>query len=263
MLRILVTDDEPIILQGTAKVIQKCEPEAEVVACPGPMEALEKAKEGVFSIAFLDIEMPGMTGIELAKHLKKLQPDINIIFATSYSQYAEEAFGLHASGYITKPLNVAKVTNELENLRFPVKDVQKGLRIQTFGNFEVFYDEKPLRFKYSKTKELLAYLVDRNCAIVANNELLSTLWDDDEDRTSYLKQLRKDLVDTLSSVGADDIISVMRGGLGIIPSNLRCDFFEYLAGTPQGINAYRGEYMQQYSWAEVTHGSLEMRDNDI
>ena len=263
MVRILIVDDEQIIREGSARIIGQCMPDAQLVVCADPEEALEEVEKKAFDIAFLDVEMPGMSGVELAKKIKKLSPDTNIIFATAYQEYAGEAFSLHASGYVNKPLTVDKVNAELNNLRNPItEDDDKGLRVQAFGNFEVFYDGHPLKFKYSKTKELLAYLIDRNCAVVNIGEIKATLWDDDEDRSSYIKQLRKDLLDTLKSVGANDAIVTMRGGIGVIPSKMKCDFFDYLAGEPKGINSYHGEYMQQYSWAEVTHGSLETREND-
>lgn len=262
MIKILVVDDERVIREGAVRVIEQCMPTAEITQCEGAEEALEQAEQKKFDIAFLDIQMPGMSGVELAKKIKKVSPDTNIIFSTAYQEYAGEAFEIHASGYITKPLTVEKVSRELDNLRHPLEDDDRGLRVQAFGNFEVFYNGEPLRFKYTKTKELLAYLVDRNCAVVDIGEIRSTLWDDDEDRSSYIKQLRKDLVDTLKNVGANDAVVVMRGGIGILPSKVKCDFFDYLAGEPKGINSYHGEYMQQYSWAEVTHGSLEMRESE-
>ena len=258
MIRVLVVDDEQLIREGTARVVADCIPDAELAVCATPSEALKEVEKGSFDIAFLDIEMPGMSGIELAKRIKKRLPDINIIFSTAYPQYAGDAFKLHASGYITKPLNRQKVKAELEELRHPVDSGgYKGLRARAFGNFEVFYDGQPLRFKYAKTKELLAYLIDRRCAVVSVGEIRATLWDDDEDRTSYIKQIRKDLIDTLKSVGEEDAIVSIRGGLGVAPDKISCDYFEYLAGDPRSINAYHGEYMQQYSWSEVTHGSLE------
>ena len=262
MVRVLVVDDERVIREGAIRVIEQCLPNAEITPCERPEETIEAAGKAKYDIAFLDIQMPGMTGVELAKRIKKISPETNIIFSTAYQEYAGEAFEVHASGYITKPLTVEKVNAELNNLRHPIEDDDRGLRVQAFGNFEVFYNGEPLRFKYTKTKELLAYLVDRNCAVVDIGEIRSTLWDDDEDRSSYIKQLRKDLVDTLKNVGANDAIVVMRGGIGILPSKVKCDFFDYLAGEPKGINSYHGEYMQQYSWAEVTHGSLEMRESD-
>lgn len=75
-------------------------------------------------MAFLDIEMPGMSGIALAQRLKELCPRGNLIFVTGFSQYMAEAFQLHASGYIRKPVTVKAVEEELRNLRYPVQERQ-------------------------------------------------------------------------------------------------------------------------------------------
>ena len=66
--------------------------------------------------------------------------------------------------------------NVLENLRYPAEDVPAGVKVQCFGNFEVFVGGRPLSFKRSKSKELLAYLVDRNGATCTNGEMLAVLW---------------------------------------------------------------------------------------
>ena len=262
MIRVLVVDDEQVIREGAARVIAECVPDAEITACAAPSEALEKIEEKAFDVAFLDIEMPGMNGIELAKRIRDASPDTNIIFSTAYPEYAGDAFGLHASGYITKPLTRDKVMAEISDLRHPVEKKDRGLRVRAFGNFEVFYDGKPLHFRYTKTKELLAYLIDRNCAVVDIGEIRAILWDDDEDRTSYIKQIRKDLSDTLKSIGYGDAIVIIRGGIGVVPGKISCDYFDYLAGDSEGEAAYHGEYMQQYSWSEMTHGSLESREHN-
>lgn len=260
MIRILIVDDERAVIEENAGIIAGCMPSAELTLCETPAEALAEAEKRSFDIAFLDIEMPGMTGIELAGRIREADPETNIIFSTAHHEYAEDAFALHASGYIFKPLTRDKVLAELSDLRYPLNGDDRGLRVQTFGNFEVFFDGMPMHFRYTKTKELLAYLVDRNCAVVDTGEIRAVLWDDDEDRTSYIKQLRKDLIDTLRAVGAEDAVISVRGGIGVAPGKFRCDYFDYLAGKPEGVNAYHGEYMQQYSWSEITHGSLENRE---
>ena len=263
MIRVLIVDDEQVIREGASRVIGACLPDAEIVVCGGSSEALEEAEKRPFDIAFLDIEMPGMNGVDLARRIRGMAPETNIIFSTAYPQYAGDAFSLHASGYISKPLTEEKVKAELDNLRHPVDSEDRGLRIQAFGNFEVFYDGRPLHFRYQKTKELLAYLIDRNGAVVDIGEIRAILWDDDEDRTSYIKQIRKDLIDTFRSLGCGDAIVSMRGGIGVIPVGFSCDYFDYLAGDPKGLKAYHGEYMQQYSWSEMTHGSLEMTHGSL
>ena len=65
-------------------------------------------------------------GIVLAKKLKEIYPKINIVFVTGYSQYANEAFALHASGYVYKPVTADKIINEMENLRNPIKWKNSG-----------------------------------------------------------------------------------------------------------------------------------------
>ena len=85
------------------------------------------------------------------------------------------------------------------NLRKPVKLVNK-LQINVFGNFEVYFDGNPLKFKYTKSKELLAYLVDRRGALCTVSELMAVLFEDDEGHETYFKSIRKDMIDTIESV---------------------------------------------------------------
>jgi two-component system, LytTR family, response regulator len=155
-----------------------------------------------------------------------------------------------------KPITPQKITEELENLRNPIAPADCGrLRVQTFGNFEVFADGQALRFKYSKTLELLAYLVDRRGALCTNNELMAVLWGD-EVNESYFKKLRSDLSHTFAEQGYGDVLVKQWGKLGISAEKLSCDYYDWTAGKLQAINAYQGEYMTQYSWAEATLGKM-------
>ena len=143
MIRVLIVDDEQLIREGAAKTIGECLPDAELTVLGTASAAIAEAEKRDFDIAFLDIEMPGMKGTELAKRIKELSPNTNIIFSTAYPQYAGVAFDLHASGYIVKPLTKEKVMAEIDALRYPIDSADRGLRIQAFGNFEVFLDGKP------------------------------------------------------------------------------------------------------------------------
>lgn len=127
---------------------------------------------------------------------------------------------------------------------------------KTFGNFEIFSVGSPLKFKYEKAKELLAVLIDNRGALLSNNELISVLWEDDDHHQSYLRTIKKDLIDTLKAVDADSIIVSQRGKIGIIPNKVKCDYYEYLKGENYAVNSYAGEYMRQYSWAECTNANL-------
>lgn len=263
-MKIIAVDDERIALENLVDVVTKVattmegdDSSLEVNGFQHALEALEFARTNDVDVAFLDIEMGEVNGIELAKQLKLINPLVNIIFTTGYSQYGMEAFNLHASGYVMKPIMPEKVKVELEGLRNPVPYIQgQKLTVRTFGNFEVFFNDVPLKFKYSKSKELLAYLIDRNGTLCTNNEIMYTLWED-ENHKSYLRNAKADLLNTLKEVGCEDILAKQRARIGIIPSKVECDYFDWIMGKITAINAYQGEYMTQYSWGELTHGILE------
>ena len=256
-MEILAIDDEKIALEELVDSIRQAEPSAVVHSFMSAQEALGAFTEYPCQVAFVDIQMETISGVEFAKQLKLIYPRVNIIFATGHVDYREDAFDMHASGYITKPITAGKVRKELDDLRYPVIHVsEKKMRIQTFGNFEVYADEEPLNFTYDKTKEMFAYLVDRRGAYCSNREIMAVLWQDDC-HTSYLSNLKKDLKDTLKAAGCSDVIESGWGKIRLCTENVTCDYFDWCDGKVYSINQYRGEYMVQYSWAEFTAGILD------
>ena len=252
---VIAVDDERYALKNLVESIEEASPDAQIRHFRYPEDALDFAKENPVDVAFLDVEMIGMNGVELAERLKLYHPDLNIIFSTGYGHYRDAAFDLHASGYMTKPITPEKVKKELANLRRPIRNA-KRVRIRAFGNFEVYLDGNPISFKYSKTKEMLAYLVDRKGALCTNGEIMAILFEDDNGHEAYFRSLRKDLTDILESAGCSEILSQQRGRIGIIPDLVECDYFNWCSGKRSGINAFHGEYMTQYSWGEYTNAML-------
>ena len=138
----------------------------------------------------------------------------------------------------------------------------KGLRVQTFGNFEIFYDGKPVRFRRSRTKELFAYLIDRRGAGSTMGQLISVLWEGRPDTDSVRSQLRSlitDLRTTFRQLGENAIIIKQRDLIAVDPDRVDCDYYRFLAGDKGAANAFRGEYMSNYSWAETTLGALQQK----
>ena len=254
-MKILAVDDEIIALEGLIKSIKEAEKTAKVFGFRFSDEAIEFMKTNICDVAFLDIEMVGMNGVNLAYELIKINPNINIIFSTGYGNYRDVAFDMHASGYIVKPITTEKVKRELQNLRKPVLEVNK-LQIEVFGNFEVYFEGKPVKFKYSKTKELLAYLVDRKGALCSSQELMAILFEDDDGHETYFKSIRKDLLETFKSLDCSNVINIQRGKLGISKENVYCTYFDYLDGNVKLNEVYNGEYMTQYSFSEYTNSNL-------
>ena len=257
-MRIIAVDDEKLALESLSRAIKAIVTEDEVVSFRYAEDALEYARENACDIAFLDIEIVGMSGVELAAELKKYNSEINIVFCTGYGNYRDAAFELHASGYLMKPITPEKVKRELENLRRPIIE-KKKLKVQTFGNFEVYLDGKPIAFKYRRTKELFAYLVDRVGAMCTVGEIIGILFEDDSGREDYFQKLRRDLLLTLEEVGCADAIIHKRGMLGVVVTALQCDYYDYLNNKKTLETVYFGEYMSQYSFAEYTNAHLSAR----
>lgn len=254
-MNVLIVDDEPMMLEMAEDIVKEAIPDVTVMSALEPDLALKKTKEQPCDVALLDIEMPGMTGLELAKELKNRNPDINIIFVTAYAEYALEAFELYASGYLMKPLNRESVRNAFANLRHAPGSGTALLRVQCFGNFEMFYKNEPVAFARARAKELMAYLVDRRGAAVSVGELCAVLWEDSveqEKNKHYMRNLISDIRKTLRDCGADEVFISKRNQYAIDPSKLDCDYYRYLDNDPQVRTAYQGEYMKQYSWAETS-----------
>lgn len=245
---LLLVDDEELQLTRLKKCVSNVLPEAELLSFTNPIKAYDESKDKDIDIAFLDIEMPGMNGIKLAKKLKDKNPLINIIFVTAFDNYGLEAMKLHASGYVSKPVNEDKIKEELENLRNPVElSSNNKIQVKCFGNFEVFCNGEPIKFSYSKSKEVFAYLIDREGAAININELNAVLWE--EDHKSYLRNLISDIQKTLKKINASDVFIKRHNECFIDINKVYCDAYEYKKDNPDAINLYRGEYMIQYPWA--------------
>ena len=206
-MRIIAADDEALMLDMLTDRIRQACPQGEIHPFSSARRLLawlEETGEG-FDVAFLDIEMPGMSGIALAQRLKELCPRGNLIFVTGFSQYMAEAFQLHASGYIRKPVTVKAVEEELRNLRYPVQErAAPTLRVQAFGT--------------------------------------------------------TDLRTTLPGLGQGASIIKTRELIAGDPERVDCDYYRFLAGDRREANAFRGEYMSNYSWAETTLGALTRKE---
>jgi len=250
-MNILLVDDEKLQLLRLEKLCKKIFIKDNILSYTNPKKAYSDNIDNNIDIAFLDIEMPVLNGIQLAKSFKKINPKINIIFVTAYDNYAVDAFNIHASGYILKPVSMDKIKKELDGLRFDInlksKNKEKVLTVKCFGNFEVFKDGIPVKFGRQKSKELFAYLVDREGSAVNMNELNAVLWE--EDKNSYLRNLISDIQESLNLIGANDVFIKRFNECFIDVNKIECDAYEYKNNNPEAIRAYRGEYMNQYSWA--------------
>ena len=250
-MRILAVEDEIILLKHLTNRIHEVLPEAEILAFDNSIDTLAALSEKEIDIAFLDIAIGDMNGVDLARCIKAAYPHCDIVFCTGYSDYAVQAFDLGASDYLLKPVTKEKIEHALSLLRQTSLDSsgRQGLSIRCFGEFEVFYHGEPVTAFTKRSKELLAYLVDKAGAVCASSDISNTIFRGSSD--SYFRVVKKDLIKTLSEIGQEDILIKGWGKLGINRERVRCDYFDYLDGKPEALSQYKGTYMSQYQWAQT------------
>ena len=257
-MRAIAVDDEINMLERLAEAVSASPDIESVRSFSSGAEALRYIESDPVDIAFLAIRMNGVGGLRLAERIMECQPRCKIVFCTGYAEYAVAAFQMHASGYLLKPITPEAVQKEIDYIKSRSSS-GKGLTVKCFGNFEILSGGRILPFKRSKTKEILAILIDRGGAGMTAKQICSVLFScesDDTKNLAYLRQLILDLKSTLREVGAEDVLQHDTPYYRIDPTKIQCDYFSYLeTGSP----AFRGEYMAQYSWAEETSAMLHFK----
>lgn len=120
---VIMVDNERIILRGGKLILEEAIPGADIVCFTKPSEAIDFVKEHKVAIAFLDIEMGRVSGLDLCRELLSVDPRLNIIFLTAYINYSLDAWETGASGFLMKPLTVEGVQKQLAKLRYPVPEL--------------------------------------------------------------------------------------------------------------------------------------------
>lgn len=259
----IACDDVLSIAQQIMQMMTEIDPEGTHFACCETDELISLAAEKKPDIVWLDVEMPGINGLEAAAEIKSVSPETGIVFVTAYTDYAIDAFKMHAGGYVLKPVTKQRLTKEIDYIRKSAASKQDGdsglLRIQCFGNFEVFGKNGIVRFSRSLSKEALAYLVDRRGAGCTVGEICSVLWEDrtaDKALKSQCRVILGSLKKDLEQAGAAGVIVKYWNTWGIDTDKVECDYYAFLRKDSTAVNSFRGEYMAQYSWAEMTVGRL-------
>ena len=271
-MNVIAVDDEKLALDSLVRVLGKVFDNSNILGFQRSQEALEKSKNLIedgeqLDYAFLDVEIREMNGIELAKRLKEICPSVRILFVSAYNQYACEAFQLHAKGYILKPATEELIVEALDSMEIEWRsknkkkdlDISKSVFVHTFGNFDVYAQNEPVSFERSKSKELFAYLVDRRGAGSSTAEIAAILWEDLDDKKkvkSATQTVIHSMIQSLKDVNIGDVIVKKWNYLAVDVTKIECDYYKFLEGDIVAVNSYMGEYMTNYSWAEMTTASL-------
>ena len=267
-MKIIYVDDEIIQLENFRISSQNLNGVEDVHFFSRSTEALQWAQEHPVNVAFLDIEMPGMNGIELARQLKLLDEKIKIIFVTAYEQYALEAFGVRAIGYLLKPYSREDIQKELDHaasLMPQQTQTQKRVQITTMPDLIVRADGKNVSLGgHSRQEELFALLVDRGSAGITKGDALACIWEGKRASDSAYWVCLSRLKSLLEEAGLQELILENGYTRYLNTEMVDCDLYRILKGDRDAMENYHGAYLRRYSWAEERNAQLyEMKQRAI
>lgn len=161
MYRILLADDEPIERIVASKLLQRnFEDQLEIVVAENGREAVQLFFEKECQIAILDIEMPGINGLDAAEQIRKADADANIIFLTAYDEfsYARRAISVRAMEYLLKPVSEAELTATIEEAIHLCE--RSGRRQHVVENGHIFEEEKQENIRLSAVADKIRDYID-------------------------------------------------------------------------------------------------------
>lgn len=123
---VIMVDDNKIILSGGLPILQEVMPNASVTGFTKPKDAIEYVKANRVVLAFLDIEMGTISGLDVCREMLNANPRLNVVYLTAYRDYSYDAWGTGACGFMLKPITAEGVREQLNHLRYPFRTGGEG-----------------------------------------------------------------------------------------------------------------------------------------
>lgn len=183
-MKALIVDDEHLALLHFKKMLERTNAFQSIMAYQDPVEALEHPETPAVDAVFLDIEMPGVNGIELAEAIQSMNENIQVVFITAYNEFAIKAFELNAIDYLLKPVIYKRLETTVERiktnnmLRQNAENTEAHFSIQCFGSLQFHQTLKdvktsiPVKWRTSKAREIYLFLLHNQGHVVSKEMLI-------------------------------------------------------------------------------------------
>jgi two-component system LytT family response regulator len=291
MIHALLIDDERNALDALQDALMEYEYIQLIGRFTNPYEALEQAVQLNYQLVFLDIEMPGINGLEVAEKLLEMNANTHIVFITAYDRYAVDAFEVNALDYLLKPVRHERLGKTMDKILARLQQDEQPIlgnvgRITCFGTFQLRINSEQktmLKWRTNKVRELLAYLVHHRIEGVHKARIMDDLWPDMEQERSaaYLHTCIYQIRKIIKQYGLEQQMSLhyANDSYQLILIDVNCDVDEFLQmsgdreeinsetinGYVQAIELYRDHYLEDndYAWSIALKQKLYVHYMDM
>ena len=284
LLKAVLIDDEPLALDYLEHLLNKIAEYEIVGKYTNPIEAKKALTEMKVDVVFLDIEMPGLNGIELAEKITEMNPNSSIVFVTAFDHFAIKAFELNSLDYLLKPIQFERIQSTTKRLKKQMdllknhrQTEEESLHIQLFRDPSIVRDGRAVSLKWrtSKAQQLFFYLIHHRDRMVSKSELIELLWPD-----FIIEKAQTQLYSTVYQVRKTikifkEKISILSEGNGyrIALKDVKVDVdqFEQLLRLNESVceenieeyeralTFFTGEYFQGYDFIWADNDQFRMR----
>ncbi len=220
---------------------------------PDPVE--KYVAQNRIDAAMLELDQEPGKILEFAQRLQKKIPGISLIFVSQKPEYAAQAFQMGAADYLQEPITYQRMEAAIDRAERLCRVDYFRIWARTFGYFDLFVDGHPVRFSRKRSKEILAYLVDRWGGTATSEQIIANLWEDragEESARACFQTDFKALRADLEHVDAGQILHSARGQKWLDTNRMDCDYYRLAQGNADALDLFSGQYMAEYSWAEKT-----------
>lgn len=251
-MRAIIVDDEQIMLRSFMRLSKEISNLNVIAQFENPEEALLFVQENAVELAFLDIKMPGMNGIELAVKIREICPSILIVFISAYDEYIRDSNLIGGDYCIVKPYKKETIEMMMQKMQILSKSLHKEIYIQMFGRFNVLKNGVPIALR-GKAKEILALVATRCGKEISNEEIYSVIWEGREYSNVKMKvyyNALKRLKEILEAEGLSDLLLSTPRGQMLNTDIVECDYYAWKNHKVQEKDKFEGEFLSEYSWGE-------------
>ena len=262
-MRAIIVDDEMLMIRRFVRLSSEIEDLNVVGQFDCAEDAIGFVGENPVEAAFIDVEMPIINGIELAKKLRGIRSDIIIVFISAYEEYIRDSNEIGGDYYIVKPYTQKTLGIAMERIRLLARRQHKQIYVQTFGRFMLLKNGEPVHLS-GKAKEILALVITRRGREISNEEIYNTIWEGRPYSNSfmsvYYNALRR-LRTALKKEGIEGILVSTSRGQTVNTDLFDCDYYAWKDKNPDERTVFEGEFMSEYSWGEYILGGIIQDEN--